>query len=326
MESIKGFRKFFSQKMITLIVLLVIVIVTFSVLSKGVYLKAANLRAILSLMAVTGLLTLGVGCLIVSGNIDLSTGANGTMCGMLLALFLQTGVPWPIAVLACLAVGMLVGVINAFLINSIGFQPFIATMAVASVAQGLTYVFCDGKPVPIKNEIIGYVGTGRIFDVIPVSIIILILGFIVYGLMLSKSKFGRSIYMVGGNRQAARLSGIHPVKMSYILFMNSGMLAALAGMLLAARLKSGTVGGIANAQFSGMTAAMLGGISFGGGTGSFAGVFVGLLIMNGFNNGMTVLGVLSFWQTFASGALLIFALIIDYLNGRRRMSAETPGT
>jgi len=325
MESAKGLKKFFNQKMITLLVLLVIVVVTFSILSGGIYLKIANIRSILSLMAVTGLLTLGVGCLIISGNIDLSTGANGTLCGVLMALFLRGGVPWPVTVIACLVLGMLVGGFNALLVNVVGFQPFIATMAVASVTQGLTYIFAGGQPTPVRDEIITYVGTGRIFDVIPVSILILVAGFIIYGLMLSKSKFGRSIYMVGGNRQAARLSGLHPVKMSYILFINCGMLSALAGMLLAARLKSGTVTGVASSQFAGITSAMLGGISFGGGTGSFAGAFLGLLIITGFNNGLTVLGVLSFWQTFASGALLIFALTIDYLNEQRTLKKVAVG-
>ena len=317
MESTKGFKKIFNQKMVTLIILLLIVFGTFTIMSKGAYLSGPNIRAMLSLMSVTGLLTLGVGCLIISGNIDLSTGANGTMCGVVLAILLQAGIPWPIVLILTLAIGGLVGACNAALVNVLGFQPFIATMAVSSVVQGLTFVFCEGQPVPVRNDVIVYIGTGRIFNTIPVSIIVLLVAFIGYGLMLSKSKFGRSIYLIGGNRQAARLSGIHPVKTSYILFINCGILSSLAGILLAARLKSGTTAGITASQFAGMTAAMLGGVSFGGGSGSFSGVFIGLLIINGFNNGLTLLGVLSFWQTFASGALLIFALTIDFLNGRR---------
>ena len=325
MESVKGFRKFFNQKMITLLVLVVIVIVTFSILSSGDYLKVSNIRSILSLMSVTGLLTIGVGCLIIAGYIDLSTGAIGTMCGVLMALFLREGLPWYLTIVACLAVGMLIGAFNAVLVNAVGFQPFIATMAVASIIQGLSYVFSDAKSINIRDDVVSYIGTGRIFDVIPVTIIVLLACFVIYGLILSKSKFGRSVYLVGGNQQAARLSGIHPVRISYILFINSGMLSALSGMLLAARLKSGAPAGASSSQFAGITAAMLGGISFGGGSGSLAGVFVGLLIITGFSNGLSVLGVISFWQTFASGALLIFALVIDYLNGKRMQKAVAVG-
>ena len=325
MESVKGLRKFFNQKMVTLLILAVIVILTFTILSGGDYLKVSNIRAILNLMSVTGLLTIGVGCLIIAGYIDLSTGSIGTMSCVLLALFLREGIPWPVTVVACLLVGMLIGGFNAVLVNVFGFQPFIATMAVASISQGLAFTFCNGQSIPVRDRVVTYIGTGRIFDVIPIAILVLLVCFIVYGLILSKSKFGRSVYLVGGNQQAARLSGIHPVRISYILFINSGMLAALAGMLLAARLKSGSTAGITSSQFTGITAAMLGGISFGGGSGSLAGVFVGLLIITGFSNGLSVLGVISFWQTFASGALLLFALTLDYLYGRRMQRSVAVG-
>lgn len=317
MESVKGLRKFFNQKMVSLLFLLAIVIATFTILSKGSFLHPINIRTILNLMAVTGLLTLGAGCLIIYGYIDLSTGATGTFCGIVMPMLLQSGAHWSVAVILCIVLGMLVGAANAVLVNVVGFQSFIATMAMASVVNGVTFVLCKGQAVSVKNDFITYIGTGRFFNTIPIPITITVVFFIVYGLLLSKSKFGRSVYLLGGNAQAARLSGLRPVRTSYILFMNSGMLASLAGMLLAARMKSGTTSGITGSQFTGITAAMLGGISFGGGSGSFAGVFVGLLIVTAFNNGLSVMGVLSYWQTVASGALLLFALTLDYLNGRR---------
>ncbi|MDR2357731.1 MAG: ABC transporter permease [Oscillospiraceae bacterium] len=320
MESAKGFKKFFNEKMVTLLVLLVIVVAAFTVLSKnGSYLHPANIRNIFSLMVVTSLLTLAVGCLMISGNIDLSTGANGTLCGILFALLLQGGVAWPVALIATLLIGMAIGAFNATLVNIVGFQPFIATMAVASVAKGLTYVANNAVAVPVKDPVITWIGTERFFNnLLPVTLIIAIVAFVFYTVLMGATEFGRSVYLIGGNREAARLSGIHPVKISYILFINSGMLSALAGILLAARLKSGTVTGVVNMQFSGMTAAMLGGVSFGGGSGGFGGVFIGMLIINGFNNGLTVLGVSSYWQTVASGVLLLFALTVDYLNMKRR--------
>jgi ribose/xylose/arabinose/galactoside ABC-type transport system permease subunit len=319
MESVKGFKKFFSQKMLTLLFLLAVVVAAFSALSKGTYLNPINIRAILNQMVITMMLTLGVGCLMISGSIDLSTGAIGTLCGMLFALFLRGGMPWFAAFPICLAVGMILGAFNATLVNIVGFQPFIATMAVASVTEGLTYVFSAGAPVDVKDDVVSYIGTGRIFDVIPTPLIIAAVLFVVYALMLGRSKFGRTIYLVGGNHQAAYLSGIDPTKTSYLLFMNAGMLSAFAGMLLAARMKSATVTGTTDMQFSGMTAAMLGGISFGGGSGGFGGVLVGLLIINGFNNGLTVMRVSQYWKGVASGILLLFALTVDFLSQRRKL-------
>jgi len=317
MESIKGLKKFFNPKMVSLLVLLIVVVVTFTILTKGLFLNPINIRSILNLMAVTGLLTLGVGCLIIFGCIDLSTGATGTFCGIMMPLLMQSGTPWPIAVIACLIFGMLIGALNAFLVNAVGFQSFIATLAVASVVNGLTFVFCKGVAIPVRDETIRSIGTGRLFNLVPIPIPIMLACFIIYGLLFSKSKFGRSVYLLGGNPQAARLSGLRPVRTSYILFMNCGMLAALAGMLLAASMKSATTSGTSASQFTGITAAMLGGISFGGGSGSFAGAFIGLLIVTAFNNGLQVMGVLSYWQMVASGALLLFALTLDYLNSRR---------
>jgi ribose/xylose/arabinose/galactoside ABC-type transport system permease subunit len=307
------FRTFVRSKMFTLLLLFAIIVAAFALLSGGKFLKLANLRQILQVMVVTAILTVGAGCLMISGKIDLSTGANGTMCGMILAFMLQAGVPWPVAVISAIALGASVGLFNAMLVNEFNFQPFIATLATTSIAQGFTYVISNARSIPIENSVVVYIGTGRIGDFLPVSIIISLIALVTYGIILSKTKFGRSIYLVGGNPTASMLAGINPKRMSYILFANCGAFGSLAGCLLAARVKAGTVNGILNSQFAGITAAILGGVSFGGGSGGMGGAFVGLLILNGFNNGMTVLGINPYWQTVASGVLLLIALTLDYI-------------
>jgi ribose/xylose/arabinose/galactoside ABC-type transport system permease subunit len=310
------FKTFIGSKIFTLLLLFALIVVAFAFLSGGKFLKLANLRQILQVMVVTSILTVGAGCLMISGKIDLSTGANGTMCGMILAYMLQQGMPWPIAVILAIMLGAAVGLFNAMLVNELNFQPFIATLATTSIAQGFTYVISNARSIPIENSVVVYIGTGRIRDILPVSIIISLAALVIYGIILSKTKFGRSIYLVGGNPTAAMLSGINPKRMSYILFANCGAFGSLAGCLLAARVKAGTVNGILNSQFSGITAAILGGVSFGGGSGGMGGAFVGLLILNGFNNGMTVLGINPYWQTVASGVLLLIALTLDYIQAR----------
>jgi ribose/xylose/arabinose/galactoside ABC-type transport system permease subunit len=304
--------------MFALLVLLLLIVVFFTIASKGTFFSLVNARNILNAIVIVALLTVGAGALMISGQIDLSTGASGTMCGILMAILLVNGWPWPVAVVVALAAGGFVGAINALLINELHFQGFIATMAMASVTQGLSYALGGAASIPVDNKVVVYMGTGRIADVVPVSIIAALLIFFVYGIMLNKTKFGRSIYLVGGNPAAASLVGIDPKRISYILFINSGVLGSLAGCLFAARLKSATTTGIVSSQFAGMTAAILGGVSFGGGSGGMFGAFVGLLILNSFSNGMTLIKISPYWQTFASGALLLFALALDFSGAKKK--------
>jgi ribose/xylose/arabinose/galactoside ABC-type transport system permease subunit len=309
------FKKFLSSKMFMLLILLVAVVVLFTVLSGGSYLTLRNIKNIFNAMSVVAILTVGAGCLLISGQVDLSTGGIGTIGGIILALLLsEANMPWPFAVLITFIFAALMGAFNALLINKFKLQGFISTMAMASICQGMGLVLTGTKALPIKDSFIVWLGTGFVGELIPVSVILAILIFIIYGIIISKTKFGRSVYLVGGNPQAAALSGIDPQRISYILFINNAVLGALAGIVFSARMKSAQPGGIITSQFASMTAAILGGISFGGGAGGMGGAFVGLLILNAFNNGMSVLGAKSYWATVASGALLIVALTMDFFS------------
>jgi len=251
----------------------------------------------------------------------------GCLTNLLVAICLTSlGMPWPLALLLALIAAGMIGLFNAVLINEFGFQPFIATMAMASIVQGLTYIVCGTKSIPIKDPAMVAIGTFKIGGLIPVTIIFALAAFIIYGIILSKTSFGKSIYMIGGNPRAAKLSGMNPKKMSYILFINNAVLGGFAGCLLAFRLKSGAVDAVANSQFAGLTGAILGGVSFGGGSGGMGGAFIGLLLLNGFSNGLTVLGVPAFWQTFGNGALLLIALTFDYFGKRRQLNTKLAPT
>jgi ribose/xylose/arabinose/galactoside ABC-type transport system permease subunit len=257
--------------MFTLLALLAVVVVIIEIMTKGMFLRMGNIKQILDSMFITALLAIGAGMLIISGNIDLSTGAVGTLSGMLVAFTVTNlGWPWPVALLTVLIIAGGFGLFNAMLINEFKFQSFIATLATASLAEGLSYVFSGGATIPIENSFLKWLGNGKIGSFLPISVVILIVAFIVYGLILSRSKFGRSMYMVGGNAEAAKLAGLNPKKVSYVLFANCAILGGISGTLLAARVASATSTGIKSYQFSGITAAILGGISFGGGSGGMA--------------------------------------------------------
>jgi ribose/xylose/arabinose/galactoside ABC-type transport system permease subunit len=307
-------------------ILFVIIVAFFSIISKGTYFTLSNLRNVLNAMVLFMLLAIAEGCLIIFGEIDLSPGYIGTTCGVFIALLTTTfGLPWYIALVLALALGAAAGLFNAVLINQLGFQSFIATLATGQfIAKGMSYVICKGKTIPIKDDTLEFLGSGKIGDYIPAAIIIALVLITLYGIMLTKTKFGRSIYLCGGNRNAARLAGLNPKKLSYILFANSGALGSLAGIIYAARMKGGNLVGTNLYAFQAITAAILGGISFGGGSGGMFGCFLGLLVINSFSNGLVVMQVSSYWQQCASGILLLIALSFDYFSARRAMKVKTP--
>ena len=314
-------NKLLMSKLFTLLLLLVIVLALFTVLSSGSFFSMRNVINILNSMAVVAFLTIGAGLLLVSGYLDLSTGAIGTMSGILMAIMLREGFWWLAAIVVALIAAGIIGFINALLISRFRLQAFITTLAVSSIISGSGFIITQARSVSIKDPVISYIGTQMIGGFLPVSVLLALLAFIIYGVILAKTNFGMKIYLVGGNPQAAQLAGLNPRRMLFILFINNAMLGGVSGMLFAARMKIGTTGvtGITTNQFAGLTAAILGGISFGGGEGGLLGAFVGLLIINSFNNGMSVIGMNSNWQPVASGILLLVALTFDYFLQRRRM-------
>lgn len=314
-------KKFFKSKLFVLLILLVLIVGFFAYQTGGRSLGLINVRSILSQILISSLLAIGAAYLMISGNLDLSSGAVGTLCGLVMAVMLKAGIFWPAAIITSLLLGGIVGIINAALINELNFQGFIATMAIAAVAEGCTYLITDSRAVSFENEVVAKIANGKFLgNTVPYAMIGVFALFLIYGVVLSKSKFGRQIYLVGGNHKAAYLAGINPKKISYKLFVNNALLSALAGCLFTAQMRSGTMAGISNNQMAGITAAMLGGISFGGGSGGMAGAFVGLLILNAFSNGLTVLGMNPYWKAFASGALLLAALALDVFTTRREAS------
>ncbi|NLV51215.1 MAG: ABC transporter permease [Clostridiales bacterium] len=320
MEKSNRLKKILASKEFSLFILLVIVVAFYGVASpNGSFLKTRNIRSILDSMTIYTLFAVGGGLVIISGKIDLSPSYVGAVCGVLLAKLLDQGLPWYLVVPICLAVGAAFGLLNAVLINEFNIQSFIATLTTGTfIAQGLVYLIPAGVTYQIKDPVVIWYSTGKIFGFIPITMVISILIIVIFGIVLAKTKFGRSVYLIGGNANAARLAGLKPKKLSYIIFAYSGALGALAGMLYAGRLKSGSLVGTVSYGFPAVTAAILGGISLGGGTGNMLGCFLGLLIINSFNNGLMLMGLKPYWQTVASGVLLLIALTIDYFSTRER--------
>ena len=317
-------RSDFAEK-ISLVIALIGLIILFSLFNYN-YFSLQNLMNILVACSLMGFIAIGETYLIIANQVDLSVGSIAAFASVFGALLLKAGFnPFLVLILTVLA-GGLVGVFNATTINYLKLQPFIATLASMSIIRGFAYIICGGRAVAVNNSLFISFGTYRIFGIVSLPVFILIITFIVCGFVLSRTYFGRSIYVIGGNPYAARLAGLNPVAITYKLYIISGSLAALAGILLAARMNSGQPSAAVGLEFDAITAAVLGGTAFTGGVGTILGTFLGMLILQGFNTGLIMLNVQVFWQNVAQGALLVVALAFDFYRKKshgKRVLAES---
>lgn len=316
MNKEKKMPAFLKSEKSGLIIAMLVMIVIFAVLTDGKYLLKVNIINILVSSAIVGLVTIGESYLLICGQVDLSPGSVAAFSGVMVSMLLASGMNMWLAMILVVAAGAVIGFVNASLVNQLKLEPFIATLATMSVFRGLAYIICGGKAVFITNEAFLKVGVGRLAG-IPFPVITFIVLFIAFIIVLARTRFGRSIYMVGGNANASRLAGINAHQVKTQLFMLTSAFAALGGIILASRMSSGQPTASEGLEFDAVTAAVLGGIAMTGGKGSLGGALIGLMILQGFNNGLLMLNVQSFWQTVARGLLLIAALTFDYIRNRK---------
>jgi ribose/xylose/arabinose/galactoside ABC-type transport system permease subunit len=287
------------------------------------FLSLENIRNIMNSMSFVGVLTVGMTMLLIGGEVDLSSGSIACLGGVVVALLINAGVPWGIAFIVTIIFGAICGLIGALFINKLGFMNFIATLGLMSVYQGIVITITQSKNIQIPSQGFWVIGSTTLWNVIPLPFIIMIILMIVYSIVLKTTNFGRSVYMCGGNRRAARLCGINPKRVSSILYINNGALAALAGAVLAARMHTASPAAGGNGALDAITAAVLGGVSFLGGAGGMSGCFIGILMLNMFNAGLTAVGFPTYWQIVARGCLLVLALCLDFISTRaRRLALE----
>lgn len=311
------FKKIFKSDKLGLLIALIIIFIVFSILTGNKYLTAANITNILISSSIVGLVVIGECFLLIVGHVDLSPGSVAAFSGVLVSILLNKGLPLFLAILLVLLLGLAIGFMNATLVNKLKLEPFIATLAAMSIFRGLAYIICNGKSVFVTNSVFLKIGTGRLSG-IPIPVIICIIFFIVAIIVLGRTRFGRRVYMVGGNANSARLAGINAQRIRLRLYMAASTLAALGGILQAGRMSSGQPTALDGLEFDAVTAVVLGGVAMTGGVGTLGGAAIGLIIMQSFNNGLMMMNVPSFWQTVSRGLLLIVALSFDYFRNHRR--------
>ena len=285
------------------------------------FLSVSNFLNILLATSVIGVLAIGATFVISSAGIDLSLGsvlALSGVCGCV--LLVDFPLPWPIGILACLAAGTAAGFVNGFLITRGAIPPFIVTLGMLGVARGLALVITNGLPIYGLPDPIVFLGQGRPFGV-PTPVIVLLLSALVAHVVLAHTRFGLYAQVIGDNEAAARAMGIRVNRHKIYLYMLSGGLAGLAGLLFAARVNAGDPTAGLNYELTAVTATIIGGTNLFGGRGSVVGTLIGALVMGVLQNGLNLLAVPSFYQQIAIGAVLVLAVWLDRVNsaeGRTR--------
>ena len=301
---------------LVLLIALIGVFILFTILNKN-FLSITNVVNILVAASLVGMVAIGHTYLIIAKQNDLSPGSLAALSGVVVALLLQAGLPIPVAILITLCVGAVVGLFNSWMVNFIKIEAFIATLVTQMIVRGAAYIICDGKPVSISNQAFNNIGKIRLIG-IPVSVWVMIICLVVFGFILAKTRFGRSVYAIGGSTEAARLAGLNPKRIITTCFIMIGVLTSLGGIIFAARMNAGQPAANVNLEFDAITAVVLGGVSFAGGVGDMGGTVLGILLIQSFNTGLTMVNVSSFWQYVARGALLLFALTSDFIRKQRR--------
>jgi ribose/xylose/arabinose/galactoside ABC-type transport system permease subunit len=271
--------------------------------------------------SITAIIAAGMTFVILTGGIDLSVGSLVAFAGIVATTVLKTGLPpvagFILAILAGLVVGSLSGAFAGFCITRFNIAPFIVTLATMTIWRGAAFVWTDGRPVWELPAGFAFLGTGRLLAV-PVPTIIMVLTFVASHIILTRTRFGRYVYAVGGNIEAARLAGIRTWRVLVNVYVLSGTLAALSGILLASRMNSGQPNAGVSYELDVIAAVVVGGTSLSGGAGSIVGTFIGAMLIAVLRNGLNLLNVNSYIQQVIVGVVILLAVMLDQIRRHRR--------
>jgi ribose/xylose/arabinose/galactoside ABC-type transport system permease subunit len=299
------------------IVIAFVAISLYLALTTPTFLTTANMLSILLATSLIGIVAVGQTFVIITAGIDLSVGSVVAFAGVMAGLALEAHWSVPVAVLVGIGIGALCGVFNAVAVTVLGITPFIVTLAVLAMARGLAFIVTSGNTVFGFPEAFDGIGGGN-WGIFPIAALITLGAFFLAWFILSRTVFGAQVYAVGGNPEAARLAGIPVNRTLAAVYIISGALAGLGGVVLAGRLDSAQPIAAQGLELNAIAAVVIGGASLFGGKGSMLGTLLGVLIIGLINNGLTLKNVQPFWVQFIQGAVIFGAVLIDSLNQKRR--------
>lgn len=283
-----------------------------------VFLTQKNIMNVLRQVSTNLYLACAMTMVIILGGIDLSVGSiialSGVITGGLIAF---QGSSVTVAVIAGLLAGLAVGVFNGIVVAKTTIPPFIVTLATMNIARGAAYVYTGGKPIRVMSDQFNFIGSGYIGNYLPTPVFYLIIILAISILIMNKTKLGRYIYAVGGNREAARFSGIKISKVLFFPYAFSGLMAGIAGIVLASRMFSGQPTAGNGAEMDAIAAVVLGGTSMSGGSGKMSGTVIGGLVIGVLSNGLNLMNVNSFWQFIVKGVVILIAVYVDALKSKK---------
>ncbi|MCH3917897.1 MAG: ribose ABC transporter permease [Spirochaetia bacterium] len=282
------------------------------------FMTSRNMFNVLRQISTNLYLACGMTMVIILGGIDLSVGSIIALSGCVAAAGVaRYSLPIPVALLLGLLIGLIVGAFNGVVIAKTTIPSFIVTLATMNICRGLAYVYTGGSPVRVVSKEWQFIGAGYIGP-FPTPVVILVIVLIITTLLMDNTRFGRHIYAVGGNAQAARFSGIDAAKVKFWVHVFAGVLSGLAGVVLASRMYSGQPTAGQGAEMDAIAAVVVGGTSMAGGSGKIGGTIIGALIIGYLNNGLNLMNVNSFWQYVVKGAVILLAVFIDFMRNKNK--------
>ncbi|MCK5735816.1 MAG: ABC transporter permease [Spirochaetaceae bacterium] len=300
-----------------MIFMIVAVMFIFMTFASPYFFTIPNLLAVMLGLSLEAIIAVAMVHLMVSGGFDMSVGSVVAFTGAVTAMMLRSGMPVPLAVLLGLIIGASIGLFNGFIVAKVGINAFVTTLSSLSLFRGLTLIVTHGQNItglPKSYKLIGQAKLMGVQTPIIIAVVLLIIG----DMLLRRSRFFRQSYYIGGNEQAARLSGIPVDRMKILAYTLTGLFAGISGIVMTARLGAASVTAGSGMELRVITAVIIGGASLNGGEGSILGAFLGTLLMALITNALTLLGVDVYWQTFVIGATLLLAVLIDTLSKRNR--------
>ncbi len=310
-------RRLVEQREISIFLVVLFGAILLSLLSKN-FLNPANLRALILGLSFDAIVAVGMTVLMVSGGFDLSVGSVLALAGAVAGYgIVLLKLPVPVGIAAGLLTGVLVGLINGLLVSKVRVNPLIATLGMMQIARGAVFLLTAGLGIPNLPDSFNKMAQGKALGFqYPVYIMLVIV--IVGDLLLRRSRFFRQSYFVGGNERSARLSGIRVGQVQITNYIITGLMAAVAGLLLTARMGTASVSAGLGVELRVVSAVVIGGASLAGGEGTVIGSIFGVALMALINNGLNLLGVNPYWQNIVIGAVLVIAVAADALSRRNR--------
>jgi ribose transport system permease protein len=307
--------------LVGLLVMCLILVIYDAFRGRSVFLTTNNIMNVLRQVATNLYIACAMTMIIILGGIDLSVGSivglSGCVTGGLIA-FVHW--PMPAAVLMGILVGVASGAFNGLWISRTTIPPFIVTLAMMNIARGTGYVYTGGQPIRIMSDSFNFIGSGYVFDIIPMPVIYLVLIVLISSYIMNRTKLGRHIYAVGGNPMAALFSGIKNGHVKFFAYVFSGTMSGISGVVLASRMFSGQPTAGQSFEMDAIAAVVLGGTSMSGGVGKIGGTVIGALIIGVLNNGLNLLNINSFWQYIVKGVVILIAVYVDFLKKNRKTS------